>query len=139
MIPLIHSPTKSVIFTLLSFSVSLCCFAADTKVAYGPKTVKLAGKLRNETDVIKGQKTTSTILKLSSPIELVPDGKLRDFPTPALKGVKELWVYSEDQTVNKKIAKLIGKPVTVTGTLAGQLSSWQTREAIIGVTQVVSP
>jgi hypothetical protein len=131
--------TKSVILTLLAFSVSLSCFATDTRVAYGPKTVKLTGKLVNETDVIKGQKATSTILKLSSPIELVPDGKLREFPTPALKGIKELWVYSEDQTVNKKIAKLIGRLVTVTGTLAGQLSSWQTREAIISVTEVVSP
>ena len=92
--------TKSVIFALLSFSVSLCCFAADTKVAYGPKTVKLAGKLSNETDAAKGQKTTSTTLTLSSPIELVPDGKLRDFPTPALKGGKELWVYWENQVVS---------------------------------------
>jgi hypothetical protein len=112
---------------------------ANPAVEYSPAVVKLSGSVTQEPFVNKGVKVQKLILRLDSPVDVVSDGKVKDFPNGPRANVKEVEISdATPQTVQKALAQRVGQKMTLKGVLTHQVSNWQSREIIFEPQQIIS-
>lgn len=107
--------------------------SADQVLQYEPAVVQVTGTVtKGKREHPNGTWFDFYLVKLAAPTSIKGDGE-KDSLNVDEKDVKEIQVFSTDDAVLKKIGKLEGKKVVVTGTIFHAHTAWHVRELVMTV------
>lgn len=142
----LHRIIKAHTHRILLWGTGLSCLQllaeparTNLVVEYAPAVAQLSGKVAQEPFVNKGIKVQKLILKLNSPVNVVSDGTVKDFPNVPKANVAEVEISDATSgSLLTALKKCIGKNATLKGVLTHQLSNWQSKEIIFEPRQIVA-
>lgn len=111
---------------------------AEQTIAYEPTTVTLTGTLHGGTFVHpKGEHVPFWFLRLREPVAVPADPA--NSINEAASGVKEIHVYSTDESLRRRLKRRLGHRVSVDGTVFHQHTAWHVRTLVMQVTALHDP